>query len=70
MMQQAGRHLTKLTDLEKKRYRERERERERERGLFTEEIGVLEALGGDEKNLQLPAHHDRWLASGSSDRAQ
>jgi hypothetical protein len=68
MMQQAGRHLTKPTDLEKKRYIERERERER--GLFTEEIGVLEALGGDEKNLQLPAHHDRWLASGSSDRAQ
>lgn len=24
---------------------------------FTEEIGVLEALGGDEEDLQLPVHH-------------
>lgn len=32
------------------------RERWRE-GVFTEEIGVLEALGGDEEDLQLPVHH-------------
>jgi hypothetical protein len=25
--------------------------------VFTEEIGVLEALGGDEEDLQLPVHH-------------
>jgi hypothetical protein len=40
MMQQGIRHLTKLTDLEKKR--------SREIGSFTEEIVVLEALGGDQ----------------------
>jgi hypothetical protein len=32
------------------------RERERE-DRFTEEIGVLESLGGDEEDLQLPVHH-------------
>jgi len=29
----------------------------REGERFTEEIGVLETLGGDEKDLQLPVHH-------------
>jgi hypothetical protein len=30
-----------------------------------EEIGVLKALGGDKKNLQLPVHHVCWLLSSS-----
>jgi hypothetical protein len=34
MMQQAGRHLTKLTDLEKKRYIEREGEGEGEGFIY------------------------------------
>ena len=40
----------------------------REGERFTEEIGVLEALGGDEKDLQLPVHHVcRCLCSSSID---
>jgi len=47
--------------------RERERERERERDQrFTEEIGVLKALGGDKENLQLPVHHVCCLLLSSS----
>jgi hypothetical protein len=41
--------------------RDSEREREREE-RFTEEIGVLESLGGDEEDLQLPVHHVYLLA--------
>ena len=40
----------------------------REGERFTEEIGVLETLGGDEKDLQLPVNHVcRCLCSSSID---
>ena len=43
-----------------------EEENEGERERFTEEIGVLKALGGDKENLQLPVHHVCWLLLSSS----